>query len=103
VRLRDNVIEDVGVEEDQGAEGLVLGCGGEAAANNKVVEEGFDVGGAELGGVPPRAVRGSTKGEELSDPARVSVECIRGEAASAADDDELFEQFHGNSNKYRTN
>ena len=54
-------IEDVGVEEDPGAGGLVLGGGGEPAADDEVVEEGFDVGGAKVGGVAPRAVVGSTE------------------------------------------
>jgi hypothetical protein len=48
VILRDNVFEHVSVEEDQGAERLALGRGGEAEVEDEVVEEGLDLGRAEL-------------------------------------------------------
>ena len=53
----DNVLQHLAVEEDQGAQRLVLCRGRETLADDQVVEERFDVGGAELDGVLPAAVR----------------------------------------------
>lgn len=38
------------LEEKEGAEGLVLGGGGDIAVVGKVEEEGLDFGGAHFGG-----------------------------------------------------
>jgi hypothetical protein len=43
--------EDFAVEEEKGAEGLVLGGGGDVPLHGQVGQEGLDLGGAHLGGV----------------------------------------------------
>jgi hypothetical protein len=44
-------VEDFAVEEKNGAEGLVLGGGGDVPFHGQVGQEGLDFGGAHLGGV----------------------------------------------------
>jgi hypothetical protein len=44
-------VEDLAVEEGEGAEGLVLGGRRDAAVDGEAVEEGGDLGGAEVAGV----------------------------------------------------
>ena len=44
-------MKDFAVKEEEGAEGLVLGRGGDVATNGEVGEELFDFAGAHLVGV----------------------------------------------------
>lgn len=45
----EGAIEDFAVEEKKGAEGLVLGGGGDVVIDGEVGEEGFDLGSAHIG------------------------------------------------------
>jgi len=93
VVLRDNVLEHALVEEDQGTQRLVLrGCG-EAPSHDQVVEESFDVRGAELGRRLPLTVQSGAEGEELPNPEAVGVDVLR-HALASCDDGDLVEQFH---------
>lgn len=47
----DFLVEDFTVEEEDGAKGLILSGGGDAAFNGKVDEEGANFGRAHFGGV----------------------------------------------------
>jgi hypothetical protein len=44
-------VEDFAVEEENGAEGLILGGGGDVPFHGQMGQEGLDFGGAHLGGV----------------------------------------------------
>lgn len=48
----EGLVEDVAVEKQKGAEGLILGGGSDVAFDGEVGEEGFDFGFAHVLGVP---------------------------------------------------
>ena len=60
-------LEDLLVEEEEGAEGLVLGGGGDAAVDGEVAQEGGDFFFAEVGGVAL-----SVEEDKAADPVGVS-------------------------------
>ena len=62
VQLGHRKVEDAAVQEEDGAERLVLGGRRCAWLHGEVVEEGRDVRAAELAGVPP-----AVKGDEGAD------------------------------------
>jgi hypothetical protein len=45
------LVEHLAVEEEEGAEGLVLGGGGDIVLHGQVSEKGFDLRCAHLGGM----------------------------------------------------
>jgi hypothetical protein len=89
-------VEDLAVEEDEGAEGLVLGGRRDAARGGEVVEEGGDLGGAEGAGVA--AV---VEGDVGADPVEVGFLGAQGvlEAAEGAVDG--FDEGHGKGRSAR--
>jgi len=72
-RLFDGCFEDVVVEEENGAEGLVLGGGGYIAVDGQVGEEGFDVGRSHVAGMDVLAGVFFVEEDEAFDPADVGL------------------------------
>ncbi len=60
-------LEDLAVEEEDGAEGLALGGGGDVVVDGEVGEEAVDLAGVELAGVA------AGEGEEAADPSEVGL------------------------------
>lgn len=87
-------VEHLAVEEDQGAEALVLRGRRDAATHREVVEEGSDLGGAQLARVAP-----VVKADELAHPAEVGLLGARGVVKAADRDRDGFEEGHGGSPK----
>ena len=67
-RELDLLEENLAVEEEQGAEGLVLGGGGDVLVDGQVGEEGFDLEAAHGSGVAL-----VVEEDEAADPAQVGA------------------------------
>jgi hypothetical protein len=81
--------EDAPVQEDKGAEGLVLGGGRRVPLDGEVVEEGGDVGGAELA-----RVAAIVEGDVGADPVDVRLLGARRIVQAADGRGDGFEQRH---------
>ena len=79
-------LEDLAVEEEDGAEGLALGGGGDSSADGEVGEEGVDLVGGELPGVA------AGEGEEAADPGEVGLFGSQGVVADPDGAPQLLEQ-----------
>lgn len=73
VQLGHGKIEDAAIEEEHGAESLVLGGRRRVSLHRKVVEKGGDIGAAELARVPA-----FVEGDEDADPVEVGLLGARG-------------------------
>lgn len=62
----EGAVKDFTVEDEEGAEGLLLGGGGDVVINGEVGEEGFDVAHAEC-------VLFAVKEDEVFDPIDVGL------------------------------
>jgi len=82
--------EHLAVEEDEGAEGLVLGGGRDGATQGEVVEEGGDLGGAHL----PR-VTSLVEADEVAYPADVGLLGAGGVVQAAEGDGDGLDEGHG--------
>ena len=89
VERRQVEFEHLAVEEDQRAEGLVLGGGRDAAAQGEVVEEGGDLDGAHL----PR-VTSLVEADEFAYPAEVGLLGAGGVVQSAEGDGDGLDEGH---------
>ena len=71
--LLDGLFQDMVVEEEEGAEGLVLGGRGDVAIDGQMGEIGFDVGRAHVAGMDVLAGAFFVKEDEAFDPADVAL------------------------------
>ncbi len=86
-RFQDRGAEDLLVEEEDGAQGLVLGGCGDLFLDGEVGEEGFDIPGLEVSGVLQGMVA-----QEAADPGQVGAFGAQGVVFPAEDEPGLLEQ-----------
>jgi hypothetical protein len=84
--------EDAAVEEDDGAEGLVLRGGGRVAVDGEVVQEGGDLGRAEGSGMAA-----AVEGDVGADPVEVRLLGAGGLVQAADRRGDGFEEGHGSA------
>ena len=83
-------LEDLAVQEDQRAEGLVLSRSGGVPPNRQVVEKRSDLGGAHLARVTP-----VVEADELTNPAEVGLLGARRVVEAADRGRDGFKEGHG--------
>jgi hypothetical protein len=91
-RLFEGFAEHGSEEEEDGAEGLVLGGGGDLAVDGKVGEEGGDVGGGEISWEAA-----AVEEDEAPDPAEVADFGAEGVVFPAEDEAGLVEDSRSES------
>lgn len=90
-------VEDFAVEEEEGAEGLVLGGGGDVLIDGEVGEEGFDPSagsGHSLGGAHVGGVLFAMKEDEALDPVDVGLFGAEGVVFEAEFVPHLIQKFY---------
>jgi hypothetical protein len=87
--IGDGAVEDAAVQEDDGAERLVVGGGGDVALDGKIIEESGDLGGAQI----PR-VAAPMEGDVGADPVGVRFFGAGREVEAAERGVDGFEEGH---------
>jgi len=85
----EGTVEDFAVEEEEGAESLILGGGGDVLIDGEMGEEGFDLGGAHVGGV-----LFAMKEDEALDPVDVGLFGAEGVVFEAEFVPHLIQEFY---------
>ncbi len=92
-RLLDGLFQDMVVEKEDGAEGLVLGGGGDVFVDREMSEESLDILDAQVFGMDVLAPAFFMKEDEAFDPGDVALLGAVGVVHAAEGEAELVEKF----------